>query len=95
LPLLLRDNATYRRVQIDKDGTRDVFAAASLGEEGLERSALVELLRIGVRTAVRLEAVLKQVPVKVASIRIRGKRVVFVYVQLPGAVSELGSVRPC
>jgi hypothetical protein len=54
--------ATYRGVQVDEDGTRNVFAAASLREEGLERAALVELLRIGVRTTVSLEAVLKKVP---------------------------------
>ena len=51
--------ATYRGVQVDEDGTRNVFAAASLREEGLERAALVEILRIGVRTTVSLEAVLK------------------------------------
>jgi hypothetical protein len=44
--------ATYRGVQVDKDGARHVLAAARLGEEGLERSALVELLRIGVGTAI-------------------------------------------
>ena len=51
--------ATYGGVQVDKDGARDVFAVASLREEGLERATLVEILRIGVRTAVSLEAVLK------------------------------------
>jgi hypothetical protein len=50
---------------INEDGARDVFAIASLREEGLERATLVELLRIGVRTAVSLEAVLKEVPEEV------------------------------
>jgi hypothetical protein len=57
-----RNFATYGRVQIDENGTGDVFAAAGLSEEGLERSTLVEVLRIGVRATVGLEAVLEQVP---------------------------------
>jgi hypothetical protein len=52
----------YRWVQVDKDGARDVFAAASLGEEGLERATLREIRRIGVRTAVSLQAMLEKVP---------------------------------
>ena len=59
------DFVDWRRVQVDEDGTGDVFAAASLREEGLERAALVEILRIGVRTTVSLEAVLKKVPEEV------------------------------
>jgi hypothetical protein len=58
----IAESATYRGIQVDKDGARNVFAVASLREEGLERAALVELLRIGVRTTVSLEAVLKKVP---------------------------------
>jgi len=58
--------ATYRGVQVYEDGARDVFAIASLREEGLERATLVEILGIGVRTAVSLEAVLKKVPGEVS-----------------------------
>jgi hypothetical protein len=82
-------NATYRWVQVDEDGTGYVFAIAGLGEEGLERPALVEVLRIRIRATISLETVLKQVPGRVVSIRIRGIRVGFVYVQLPGAVAQL------
>jgi hypothetical protein len=83
---------TYRRVQVDEDGARDVFAAASLREEGLERAALVELLRIGVRTTVSLEAVLKEVPEEAAlAVELRDGRAELEDVQLPGAVAELGT----
>lgn len=87
----IADSATYRGVQVDEDGARNVFAAASLREEGLERAALVELLRIGVRTTVSLEAVLKEVPGEARlAIGLRG-RVESRYIQLPGAVTELGT----
>lgn len=40
---------TYRRVQIDEDGARDVFAVAGFGEEGVERATSVDfLLGLGV-----------------------------------------------
>jgi hypothetical protein len=55
-------SATYGRVQIDEDGTGDVFAIAGLGEEGLQRATLIDVLRIGIRATVGLEAVLEQVP---------------------------------
>jgi hypothetical protein len=51
-----------RRVKIDEDGAGDVFAVARLGEEGLERTALGEILSIGIRAAVRPQAVLEEVP---------------------------------
>ncbi len=50
-------------VEIDEDGARDVFAIAGLSEEGLVRAGVTEVLRIGVRTAISGETVLKQVPV--------------------------------
>lgn len=50
-----------RGVQVDEDGTRDVFAAASLGEESLVRARLTKLLRIGVGAAIRQQAVLEEV----------------------------------
>jgi hypothetical protein len=90
--LCVAGSAAYRGVQVDEDGARDVFAAASLREEGLERAALVELLRIGVRATVSLEAVLKEVPEGAGLANgLRGGRVESRYVQLPGAVTELGT----
>ena len=56
------DFVDWRRVQVDEDGTGDVFAAAILSEEGLERATLREIRRIGVRTAVSLQAMLEKVP---------------------------------
>jgi hypothetical protein len=53
--------STYRRVQVDEDGTGDVFATAGLGEEGLVRTILTKLLRIGVGAAIRQQAVLEEV----------------------------------
>lgn len=83
---------TYRGVQIDKDGSRNVFAIASLREEGLERAALVELLRIGVGATVSLETVLKEVPEEAAlAVALCDGRVGSRNVQLPGAVTELGT----
>ena len=60
--LCVAESATYRGVQVDEDGARNVFAVASLREEGLARASLVERLRIGVRATISLEAVLKEVP---------------------------------
>jgi hypothetical protein len=57
-----------RRVQVDEDGTGNVFAAASLGEEGLVRTALTKLLRIGVGTTIGEQTVLKEVPAIIMSI---------------------------
>lgn len=51
------------RVEVDEDGARDVFAAARLGEEGLERASIAEVLGIGLGTAIRSKAVLEEVPV--------------------------------
>jgi len=55
------DLVDRRGIQVDKDGAGHVFAAAGLGEEGLERAGVGEVLRIGVRTTICLETVLKQV----------------------------------
>lgn len=51
-----------RWVEVNEDRTGDVFAVAGLAEEGLERSARVEFLgRLGVDTAISLEAMLQKV----------------------------------
>lgn len=89
--ILVAESAAYRGVQVDEDGARNVFAIASLREEGLERAALVELLRIGVRTTISLEAVLKKVPEEASLATELMGRVGSRYVQLPGAVTELGT----
>jgi hypothetical protein len=51
-----------RRVEVDEDGARDVFAAARLSEHGIELAGVVESLRVRVGTTILLEAVLEQVP---------------------------------
>lgn len=49
-------------IQIDEDGAWHVFAASSLGKEGLVRATLGNILGIRVGAAVSLQAVLQQVP---------------------------------
>jgi hypothetical protein len=60
--------ATYRRVQVDEDGTRNMLSAAGLGEKGLERSTLGEILRIRVGSSVGQQTVLEEVPEVIASV---------------------------
>ena len=55
---------TYRRVQIDEDGARDIFAISSLSEEGLEGPLLANVACVRVNTAICFEAVLEEIPVK-------------------------------
>ena len=50
-----------RRVQVEEDGPRDVFAVARLGEEGLVGAALEDVRRFRVRPAIGAEAVLQEV----------------------------------
>jgi hypothetical protein len=83
--------ATYRRVQVDEDGSGNVFATARLGEEGLKRAALVEVLGLGVGAAIGQQAVLEKVPEEVVSALGLRNRVGSRCVQLPGAVTELGT----
>jgi hypothetical protein len=63
----------YRWVQVDENGARDVFAAACLGEEGLERATLREIRRIGIGTAVGLQAMLEQVQLPSAVTQLRSR----------------------
>jgi hypothetical protein len=67
-------SATYRWVQVDEDGAGDVFAAARLGEEGLEGATLREVCCIRVGATVSQKAVLEQVPGQFESMRVRGIR---------------------
>jgi hypothetical protein len=49
---------THRRVKVDKDGARDVFAIADFGENCLVRAVLVGCgVYIGIYMAIGLEAV--------------------------------------
>jgi hypothetical protein len=59
----------YRRVQIDEDGTRNVFSASGFSEKGLV-GATFRRVRIRVGTSIGLETVLKQVAV--AGVLVRG-----------------------
>lgn len=90
--------ATHRRVKIDEDGARDVFAVAGFGEEGFERTALANLIGdLWIKTTIGLEAVLEQVPGKDrrlvhellvgdSSFTKSGENI-----QFPGAVTQLGT----
>jgi hypothetical protein len=50
-----------RRVEINEDRARDIFAAASLSEHGIELSGVVKGLCVRVRATILLEAVLEQI----------------------------------
>jgi len=49
-------------VKIDEDGPRDIFATASLCEDGVELAGVVESLRVGIRAAILLQAMFKKIP---------------------------------
>lgn len=49
-------------VEIDKDGPGNVFAVAGLGEKGIVRAAVGEVLCLGVGATILAEAVLEEVP---------------------------------
>lgn len=49
------------RVEIDKDGSGHVFAAAGLGEEGLVGAWVADILDVGVRATVGAKAMLEEV----------------------------------
>ena len=51
-----------RGVEVDEDGAGDIFAAARLVEEGLERTRICGVLGSGKRAAIRSEAMLEEVP---------------------------------
>lgn len=48
-------------VQVDKEGSGHVFAAAGLCEEGLEGAWVADILDVGVSTTVGAKAVLEKV----------------------------------
>lgn len=51
-------------VQVNEDGSRDVFTAASLGEDGVQLAGIVQRLCLWIRTTILLQAVLEKVPVE-------------------------------
>jgi len=55
------DLVDWRRVKVDKDGTGDIFATASLREDGIELAGVVERLCVGIRATVLLQAVLEEI----------------------------------
>ena len=55
------DLVDRRRVEVNKDGPRDVFAVARLGEESFERTSIADVLGIRIRAAVGSETVLEEV----------------------------------
>lgn len=64
-----------RRVEIDKERTRNMLAAARLGEEGLVGAGISSIGSIGVGTTIGAEAVLEKVAIKIpVSLNGDGKR---------------------
>ncbi len=82
-------SCTYGRVQVDEDRAGDIFATASLSEEGLKRATLTDLFGIGVGTAVGFEAVLKEVSWNRKSASVSLTEYSVEDVQLPSAVTKL------
>jgi hypothetical protein len=67
-----------------------MFAAAGLGEEGLEGSAFVQILAFRIGAAISLEAMLKEVPGTFVSVRRRSTcSASAADIQLPSAVTKL------
>jgi len=56
------DLIDWGRVQINEDGTWNVFAAACFGEDSIELAGVVECLCGWIWTTILLETVLKEVP---------------------------------
>lgn len=58
---------THRRVQVDKDGARDVFAAAGLSEESVIRTGIASILsNLCIDGSIMFETVLEEVTVCLA-----------------------------
>ena len=63
------------RIQIDEDGTGDIFAAACFSEDGVEFARVVEGFGIWVWATVLLEAVFEKVAVDMVLVATRGRAV--------------------
>lgn len=57
------DLVNRRGVEIHKDGSRNMLAIAGFGEEGLERTWVANILRVGIGAAIRAKAVLEKVAI--------------------------------
>jgi len=57
-------SVAYRGIEIDENGTGHVFVVRGFGEKCFIRSALCIFIgTIGVNVAIRLEAMLKEIPI--------------------------------
>lgn len=77
------------RVQVEEDRPGDVFAVAGLGEEGLVRATLGDVVCVRVGPAVRAEAMLQKVAVRERSAAIVQRGRSGADKQLPGVVTKL------
>jgi len=50
-----------RGVEVDEDGTRDIFPTASLREDGIELAGVMQCLRVRIRATILLEAMFEEV----------------------------------
>ena len=55
------DFVNWRWVEINEDGSWDVFATAGLAEEGIVRTAVTKVLGIWIRTSIWKETMLEKV----------------------------------
>jgi hypothetical protein len=55
------DLIDWAGVEIDKNGARDIFAAAGLAEEGLKRTSLNVIVSLWLRATICLQTVFEQV----------------------------------
>lgn len=55
------DLVNRRGVEVDKQSSGNVLSIAGLGEEGLKGAALVDILGVGVGTAIETKAVLEAI----------------------------------
>lgn len=57
----------YRRVEVDEDRARHIFAIAGLGEEGIVGTSFTNVARVRVQATISLQAMLQQVPARAVS----------------------------
>jgi hypothetical protein len=55
------DLVNGRRVEVDEDGTRDIFPTASLREDCIELAGVMQRLRVRIRTTILLQAMFEEV----------------------------------
>ena len=81
------DFVNWRWVEINEDGSWDVFAAAGLAEEGVVRTAVTKILGIWVRTSIWKKTVLEKVTTTSSTLTISIKY--HAYSQFPSSVTKL------